>query len=356
MKKRVVYCDVLRFFAILSVIMIHVMGFARDIFIHNDRLAYFAFTAIDSFTRAGVPIFFMISGIFMLSGKGEENYWTFFKKRVVSLFIPFFIISILYYLYYNHLNGMPIDILDFINLFSTAMVKYHLWFMYDILAIYLLIPFFRKMVKALSDKELLSMIIVIFIFGNCLNFINTLTESYFHFSFMKNFIMPNTIIYSNYLFLGYYLFHIHKKSKYDNGIYLLGIISLMLMPFIDSTIAIEYRDDFVLVARSMLPFIMSTALFIFVKYHYDKLHIPKFIENFCTKNVSIVFYVYMLHVFVLDIVRDHLLDYISPIGKFKTLIFSGILFILTSVITIVISYILNKLITFIKKKLSILLN
>lgn len=356
MKQRIKYCDLLRFFAILSVIMIHTIAASRDSALRDDRPFYFFLTAIDSLTRAGVPIFFMISGMFLLSMKKEETYLEFFKKRVLKLFIPFFFVSIGYYVFYNYINGVKITVVEFLNLFATGMIKYHLWFMYDMILIYLLLPFFGKMVKALSEKELKTLILIIFIAGNCLDFINTITEIYFHFYTLKNFILPNFIIYMNYLFLGYYLHHYHKANSNDKVIYIAGIISLILMPIFDVSTTIISRYDLFLVARSMLPFIFSLALVIFVKNNYQKLHVPKIMEDFCSKYAGIVFYIYMFHVIVLDGVRKYLLLVFQPSSKITTLLFVAILFILTSIISFIVSYIYEVTISYVKKKMSIFIN
>lgn len=350
MKTRVKYCDILRFFSILSVIMIHVLADFRDEALMISKPFYFFLTLLDSFTRMGVPIFFMISGAFMLANHKEESYKEFLKRRVLKLAIPFFIISILYYIYNSMINGTQMGFFDFVNAFSTNMIKYHLWFMYDMIGIYLLIPFLKKLVQALSKKELLNLIMIILIFGNGISFINCFTSYLFKVSFFTSLMFPNFIKYINYLFLGYYLYHYHKPNPFDKKIYFAGILSILLMPVCDFIITDTLRNDTVLVAGSLLPFLASTALFIFVKNDYKKLRIPVCIENFCVRYANLVFYIYMLHVLVLETVKRKLYVYVSPSTAISKLVIIGILFILTTIITFLLSYGVKFIIRLIRKK------
>jgi len=96
MKERVKYCDFLRFVAIVSVLLIHVFADFRDGYLLTNRTYYFLLTFVDGFTRTGVPLFFMLTGIFMFRSKKEESYSDFIKKRLSKLLIPFLIISIFY--------------------------------------------------------------------------------------------------------------------------------------------------------------------------------------------------------------------------------------------------------------------
>ena len=161
-KERVKYCDALRFWAIVSVILIHIFADFRDSYLVQDRLCYFIVTFFDSITRMGVPIFFMLTGIFMLGSNKEESYTQFLKKRVSKLFIPFFLISIVYYIYEGFKNNTSLSILSFLNVFTSNQIKYHFWFMYSIILIYLVLPFVKKLVQDLSKKELRTLIFVIF--------------------------------------------------------------------------------------------------------------------------------------------------------------------------------------------------
>ena len=179
MKERVKYCDTLKAISIILVILIHVFSIYRDLYINSNRLYYTILTLGDSFTRIAVPSFLMITGIFMLSKKGETSYKDYLMKRMPKLIIPFIIFSIVYYLYEKIKAEETLSLLSFFQVFTSyGGAKYHLWFMYVIIIIYLLIPFISILVKALKKKELRNLIILIFVMGNVINFIYLVSYKY----------------------------------------------------------------------------------------------------------------------------------------------------------------------------------
>ena len=89
-KERVKYCDSLKAISIILVILIHILAIYRDMYINTNKVYYFILSFADSFTRIAVPMFFMITGIFMLSKPPEKSYKIYLKKRLLKLIIPLF--------------------------------------------------------------------------------------------------------------------------------------------------------------------------------------------------------------------------------------------------------------------------
>ena len=150
MKKRIEYLDQLRFCAILSIILLHCIAIFRYQYYGNDSLSFFAMTFLDAFTRFGVPMFFMLTGALMLPKK-EENYKEFFQKRIWKLIVAYVFFSGIYYLYKV---GTNINLFEFVRQVTSFKTEYHLWFMPVIIIIYTFIPFIKKMVNHLEEKEL----------------------------------------------------------------------------------------------------------------------------------------------------------------------------------------------------------
>lgn len=72
-KERLQYCDALKTISIFLIVAIHVLAFFRDTYVSTNRLYYTLITFVDALTRVGVPIFFMITGTFMLSKNEKKN-------------------------------------------------------------------------------------------------------------------------------------------------------------------------------------------------------------------------------------------------------------------------------------------
>ena len=159
MTKRIKYCDVLKALAIILVILIHVLGVYRDVFINSNKVYYFFLSLLDSIDRIAVPSFFMVTGILMLNKKPEKNYSTYLKKRMPKLIITFTIFSLIYYIYETYKANQTLSVFNFTKTFLTyGGFKYHLWFMYEIIRIYILIPFLYPFIKSLKKVELKNLI------------------------------------------------------------------------------------------------------------------------------------------------------------------------------------------------------
>jgi len=352
LKERVKYCDSLRFLAILSVILIHILAWFRDYYLQVNYKYYFILSLMDSFTRVGVPIFFMLTGIFMLSSKKNIFYKEFIKTNVIfKLVIPFVFISFLYYLYWCGITNNNISILEFVIKISNNEIKYHFWFMYQIILIYMLIPFLKVFVNKVSRKDLLNLIILIFIFGNGMFTVNLYTDRY-GVTMFNSIKFLELIIYINYLLVGYYLYNYDIKSKYRKIIYIVGIISILLIPVADMFFIDGKINDMMFCPRSIFPFIPSIGLFLFFKYNYNKFKVSKKFENIICKGSSLIFYVYMIHVMVIEVVQKIVFSRFIPSRFIESIFLIIVIFIFTVVFSYVVAwilYIIEKKLKFCKK-------
>lgn len=344
-QERIKYCDALRLVAIVSVVMIHVLAGYRDFYVQNNKLYYSIVTFFDSITRTGVPIFFMITGAFMLSKKENIKYSEFLKKRLPKLCIPFLILSIGYYLYNGFLNNGPMSVLDFIMEFtSSGGVKYHFWFMYIIIIIYLFIPFLRTMVQNIKKNDLRNLILLIFIFGNLLKTIN-LFSTKMGVVLFTGFTLNDLIIYTNYLFLGYYLYNYEVKSKTRNILYIVGVLCILSLPLADALYIDNVRNDVLVTANSIFPFIPSIAIFLLFKHNYSEWKVPKIIDKFTNKLVPLTFYIYMIHVMIMECVERQIMKLWTPSRFIERGFYYLVIFILTFCLSYIISIFLNWLYT-----------
>ena len=349
MKKRVEYIDFIRMFAILSVIAIHVNAITRDALIVTNKIYYFFFTFLDSLTRAGVPLFLMLTGYFVLGTKKEESYKQFLKKKMPKLVIPFFIFSIAYYIYRIYDNSVNASILDFLTKFLNNDIYYHLWYMYIIIMIYIMIPYTKKLVELLKEKDLLRLIIITFIFGNLLLTIQHFSNRYGT-TLFQAFTLPNFIIYNNYLLLGYYL------NKYDLNnkklIYILGIISLLLMPIADYlTINNNVRNDLMLTSTGILPVFYTLMIYYLIKDNYHRLKINSRIKEIIKNFSRLSLYIYLSHVLIMNIIVRILNNYWIYDRFYEKVFFTAIVFSLTSIL----SYLFSILFDLMYNKIEVIL-
>lgn len=108
-----------------------------------------------SYGRISVPLFVMISGFFLLPMKDSTS--TFFKKRFTRVLYPFIIWCIVYAVYFVfHRNDswlqVGLNILQIPVNFGTQVG--HLWYIYMLIGLYLLVPILSPWLKSCSRNEL----------------------------------------------------------------------------------------------------------------------------------------------------------------------------------------------------------
>ena len=153
MKERVIFIDLLRITSIIAVVILHVSA-VRWYSIDVTSKNWLILNIYDSAVRWCVPIFIMISGIFFLNLDKQINYKRLYGKYILRIVLVLIITSFFYYFFIGVIEGNEINI-EFIKntvlLFLQGEVRYHLWFMYVIIGLYILTPILRGVIKG-SEK------------------------------------------------------------------------------------------------------------------------------------------------------------------------------------------------------------
>lgn len=149
MKERHVYMDWLRALAIVVVVGVHTASKILNNSTPDEWVWHYA-NAIDSALRWCVPVFFMLSGALLLTGRKGESTPLFLKKRVSKVLIPLLFWSAIYLGYNMWELEESYTIKEMFILFLTDNIYYHLWFLYVILGLYLMAPFLKILVDHMS--------------------------------------------------------------------------------------------------------------------------------------------------------------------------------------------------------------
>ena len=160
MDNRVRYFDeinILRAFATLAVISIHVSGDFSKISTINFLMT--TYMAVKSFSSFAVPLFICISG-FVLYNKysGKISLKNFYEKRLMSILPPYIIFST-FYLGIPYLVSIVLstpvnfDIPHIVYQYVTGGSSYHLWFFVLIIQFYLLYPAIVWMYRYCDSRD-----------------------------------------------------------------------------------------------------------------------------------------------------------------------------------------------------------
>jgi surface polysaccharide O-acyltransferase-like enzyme len=161
-KKEIIsWADLIRGIAIFLVVVIHVSGQLTNAWGKIPTDQWIIADIYGGIARIAVPLFFMISGYLLLPR--SESLSVFYTKRMTRILIPFVAWSLIYLGWYcgNHPHTCtPTLIWDLLLVRGTY---YHLWFLYSLISIYLILPILRLMIRPDIDKGILWYLILLWL-------------------------------------------------------------------------------------------------------------------------------------------------------------------------------------------------
>lgn len=334
---RNVNMDVIRCMAMFMVIMVHTMGNLTVYAEPYNKMWY-----ISEFTNSVVfacnGLFFMISGYFTLD-KDFFDIKNFYLKKFTKIGIPFIIMSFLYYLRTLYFSGnislilVMKDIPDFIMQFLTGNISSHFWFMYYLIGAYVMSPFLSKMVKNLSDKELIIFTTICF---GLQTFITTVSFTKWSF-YYQVFLTFGIINWMYYFLLGYSVKRLISVKRIKKCVLVFVLFVALVVVMLEKRF-IPTSNPYI---DNQSPTMMLTTVSIFlllrdyVKISCDKL--KKFII-FLAKHS---FTVYMMHIIVLARMIPWFMEKMN--NGWDIILYGGIGYVAICIITIVVSIVIDEI-------------
>lgn len=325
--------DLLRIISALCIVFIHVTpGYS------NDSGLYTLF--IQPIIRAGLPLFFIISGYFLLNGR-DEPLLEFYRKRFISLLIPFIIFSFIHYTYFHQwdvnaysyewglnyiksiLYGAPVNFGR--DYFMTALY----WFVYTISGIYVISPAIKKCLTFIDDKKSLKyLLILIGIYG----LYQALSFYLSSIGFSKNILSaPENIKWLIYFISGGIICRV--KNKINNSAILFIILASYLCVMatcVGASSGMWYGFEWIDGNPSMIVLSIS----IFILFHKNNLNIN---NRYIPYISNLTYGVYLVHIMILSIV-DAQTKYLGQQTISYVMITSLTVFILSLILSSVINY------------------
>lgn len=298
---RIVYADMLRLVAIFFVVLIHAC--TLYMYDYNLNLRIWSQTLIfDSFSRWCLPIFFMLSGMFLLNPKKEESLSNFYKKRFATVLIPFITWTIIYAFRKSDVEG-ELSVLSAFKVALSGPIYYHLWFVYTLVGLYLITPVIRIFVKHASDTELKYFLSLWFVFNSLV----AILQNHFHISI--GFDLSYFTGYLGFFVLGYYLHTAVLSKKATRLVYMLGVLGLLVT--LGGNYLFNYKDHF-MVDQSFYTYLnfgiilTSASAFLLFKNSNDSMASNSLVMKVVgIKNLSrIIFGIYLVHPIFIEILKS----------------------------------------------------
>ena len=149
--KHVTGYDRIRIIAIFMVVGIHtnVAYLAANV----GTAGWYLVMEITALYLVAVPLYFMISGATLLTKESSKSPFLQVKKRLKKQGIPFLAWSLIYVFFRIIMGKVEFSVETFLALLNTP-AYYQFWFMYTLLAIYLLLPILQPLVQKLSRVQM----------------------------------------------------------------------------------------------------------------------------------------------------------------------------------------------------------
>ena len=326
-KKRILYIDIIKVFALLFVIFNH----SDDILISSKMYIRIIHNSLFYLSKSAVPLFLMVSGSLLMEKKDSIPKLI---KRIIRVLIPLIIITIIWTM--THSNA--INILGMIDPFNVNYFPYWLWYLQALLLLYILMPLIRIITLKNKDKSSFKYIIII------LTLLSSITFTVVNIIFKKNQLvitnlLPMPILYFIY---GYILSKTNNKKIVKNISFITLIIAISIPAYIATNLMLKkqsyfFLDDY----RNIYTFIISTSLFIIIKYYFEKYRKENIFTKVITHLSNNSYGIYLLHVFVIELLLKT--EFIKQLIEFNKLEGLFVLIILVVIILDIIISILRKI-------------
>ena len=327
-KNKKFHITALSVFSCLAVLCLHTGSYWS----FSKSLNWVAGNAVESFFYFAVPVFLMISGATLSDYRKRYTTAEFFKKRILKTVIPFLFWSIFALFFRIALYGkdsVNLNLLDIVN--SIANNKYvGIYYFFIILfSVYLSIPVFSLIPEESRQKGFLYIIVTAFTVNCLLPFISVLTNGQLinngEFSFYA------CTGYMIYPIVGYYLENYGLSKKIKTAIFALGFIGLVVI--FAGTLVLSWKSGEIVgkyKGYTAVPcFLYSSAVFLLFKlFPFETL--PKFLISAIEFFDGQTFGIYLIHIFLMQIVADKL--NLSPVNPIARLLYAFILFVISGLI------------------------
>ena len=283
------YITLLRGITMIFVLLIHIS--ASMVTKPELSTVWWTGNIFDGISRWCVPVYMMISGALLLSK--DEPIKVFFRKRAGRILIPFLFWATFYgiWKYRRYLSNLTLG--TFVQDLISDGAYYHLWFLYALIGLYLVVPILRK-ITTNEDLSIPMYFVVIWFVAEAVSSLFSRFMGYSH-----GFRLDTFKGYTGYLLLGYVLFKLDIKPKMEKIFYILGMIGLFFTIYGTYLYKVEHGTftGFWYSNLSFTTIFVASAIFVFFKQKFRNYQPGKIVQMMA----SFSFGIYLVHPFIRDI-------------------------------------------------------
>ena len=300
---REIYPDLLRILASFAVVVLHsaAVGFYGRF--APDTTQFQACNFYNSIVRFCVPVFVMISGMFLLDEHKEYPVRKLYQTKILRIAIAYFGWSTFYALITQFHMHFSMSIRELV--WEIIKGPYHLWFLLMITGLYIMTPILRWIAR--NDGVCVYFIILGIITVFCLPLfagvpgIGPILES-----ILERMEVKVAAGFSTYYLLGYYLSkHRISSRSLRSCIYGMGMLAVIGTILYNGLYSVHKGTAGGWVYGNFMPntFLASVALFVFCQSHFPKARFSPGQYAIISLLAKMTFGIYLVHVFILDHLR-----------------------------------------------------
>ena len=328
--KRTIYLDILRILATLTVIFYHQKGVVVNPDISWSEDFYSVCAGI---TRWCVPVFVMISGSLFLDNDRPLTLKKLYSKNILRLVTAFAFWSAVYAVY--NYSSVVSFFEDFI------MGRYHLWFLYMIVGLYIITPLLRKIT---AHKETTEYFLILGAIFGISTFTFNMTPLAKIAPTVSNYVFDNMGLsafagYAFFFVAGYYLHKYTLPKVITCSLIVSGVVGCIITILL-TIISSHNSDAPYYYSHFFLPTTLECiGVFLFGKVVLSNINFSTKAENVIYKLSKYSFGAYLVHDFILILVRPYVIDCLGGSPVLAIIVATAV----TTVISFGISLIVNKI-------------
>lgn len=301
-KDRILYADIMRIVTIFAVVVFHIVTNRWLYTFDSSPVEWHTINIFVAGLRWCVPVFFMLSGMIFLDPSYNLTIKKLYTKTIPRILCALIFWSILYRTL-SPITAALLDIKPFTVdelhriykeiIFGTPW--HHLWFMYALLAMYILTPLLRVFTANAKKEHYIYFLILYLVFGSIIPTINLRFNVHISFS------VSELYSYTGYFIAGYFFAKFDLTKRETILLYTLGIISLLGTYLVSTGTALIYGGPATQFFDRTGPNTMLASFFIFVLVKNIVNNSPKILKYTNNKYITTLancgFGIYLVHDF-----------------------------------------------------------
>ena len=197
---RIEGASLLRVLGGIAIVLLHTVNISEILWRDQLTLGQERLSMITVYSLMwAVPVFFMVSGALLLNPQKEISVSKIYKTYVLRIVLALAAFVFIFRVFDLIMNGESFStslLIEIVYKFISDNSWSHLWYLYILIGLYILLPLYRMIAKACDDKSFNYLFISGFVF---LSLIPTIESTLFQIGFK----IQISAIYSLYFFAGY---------------------------------------------------------------------------------------------------------------------------------------------------------